>query len=140
MDLQDLDKVKKKFQKTGEALGATMTIPASDALADLKKNVPPYPPMLPNQKYKRTGILGESFETNMQPLKGGVKMFFRNTAIQKGKRYAGWVISSERFGKVGGQAKIHQGRWYTMQKYTQSKIKDVLKFFDEWVKEILSQP
>lgn len=140
IQVQDLDRVRKKFEKTGEVLGSQMTIPASQALDLLKKNVPPYPPELPQQKYKRTGILGNSFETQMQPIKPGVKMFFRNTAIQRGKRYSPWVISSEKFGDAGPQAKIHQGRWYTMQKYTQSKVTDIVRIFSEWVKLILSQP
>ena len=140
INIQDLDKVAARFKKTGDALGATMTIPATEAMADLKRGVPPYPPMLPRQKYKRTGILGASFETDIKPLQRGVTMRFSNNAIQKGKRYAGWVISTERFGKVGPQAQIHQGRWYTMQKYTQGKIPDILKIFHAWVKTILSNP
>lgn len=140
MQIQDLDRVAKKFEKTGEVLGSQMTIPASQALDMLKKNVPPYPPELPNQIYKRTGILGNSFETQMQPLKRGVTMKFRNTATQRGKKYPAWVISSEKFGNAGPQAKIHRGRWYTMQKYTQSKVTDIVRIFSEWVKLILSQP
>lgn len=61
-------------------------------IADVK----PYPPMLPNQKYVRTGHLGDSWEWNINsPLEAEVG----NVAV-----YAGWVQGVE-------QAGIHEGRW-----------------------------
>lgn len=62
----------------------------------------PYPPMLPNQKYKRTGILGKRFRAQHRG-KG-------QWAVINRVPYAVWVI------KKGMQnRKYHLGRWWTLE-------------------------
>ena len=65
-------------------------------LRGIHYDIKPYPPMLPKQKYKRTGHLGNSWEYEvLNP---------RAAEIGNVARYAGYVQGVE-------QAAIHTGRW-----------------------------
>ena len=62
----------------------------------------PYPPMLPNQKYKRTGKLGRAFRAQRRG-RGSWAVINRTS-------YAVYVI------KKGYQnRKYHEGRWWTIE-------------------------
>lgn len=88
---------------------ATAKIVGLEHLIKARKAITVYPPMLPNQKYVRTGIYGRSW------------MIFKNKdgyllsglAVQRGRAYEKYVA-----GDLEGnwQAGIHQGRWKMSQK------------------------
>lgn len=73
-----------------------------------------YPPELPNQDYRRTGILkARWFVVKLSP----GKYQFENRARQKGRFYPIYVLGNE-YGdrrnavKNNRQALIHKGRWW----------------------------
>lgn len=59
----------------------------------------PYPAELPNQKYKRTGLLSASFTTTQEKLG---RHLMNNEAPGRT-----WAIGQP-------QARVHKGRWWTM--------------------------
>jgi len=65
-----------------------------------------YPPPLPNQTYRRTGIYGAS--VTVTPLGGQVGYSLSMTAKHKGKAISSYV-GGDKMGN--GQARVHIGRW-----------------------------
>lgn len=110
---------------------------ANTVIEHLKSNVPPYPPEVPGQRYVRTGLLGRSFRTDVHPMLNLISMKLSNVATQKGRYYPPWVISKERIGQAGPQARVHQGRWYTLQEYAKGKMDYVKQEFEAWINSIL---
>ena len=65
-----------------------------------------YPPERPNQVYVRTGRFGRSWKYLAL---GNSAHMIRNNATFEGITYASFVVGN---GNGGGQAKIHEGRWW----------------------------
>lgn len=84
----------------------------------------PYPPMLPNQKYIRTGELGRQFHY-FRPAPGvhGVKNTRKNAVwvIWRGMQNRQW----------------HLGRWWTFQGQIEDKLPDLLKELERKADELL---
>lgn len=81
--------------------GATMDWAQGRALPALRRQ--PYPPTRPNQRYRRTGLLGRSWEAGSE----GDLLVIRNT-----RPGATFVVGD---GQGGGQAWMHLGRWWTAE-------------------------
>lgn len=64
----------------------------------------PYPPIVPMQRYKRTGILANSWR--QEKIRPG-HWLISNIARQKNRQYAEYVV-----GSADDQAKVHRGRWW----------------------------
>ena len=94
--------------------------------------VPPYPAAPAGSTYKRTGTLGRSINTKVKTMGSNVI-----GTIGSSTPYAPWVISSEKVpGKGGPQARVHKGRWYTLQGVVEKAQKAVNKFFEDMVKRL----
>lgn len=81
-----------------------------------------YPPKLPNQKYKRTGLLGRRWEAKRQ--KPGIWSVINRAKQPKGKPYARYVVGDER---GQHQAHIHQGRWWIAREVLEGNTADLTK-------------
>jgi len=83
--------------------------------------------------YKRTGNMVAGINTDVKTMGSNV-IGLIGTPIS----YAPWVISSEKIpGKGGPQARVHKGRWYTLQAHVKKYQKDINKFFEDLVKRLI---
>jgi hypothetical protein len=101
--------------------------------------VPPYPPPPQDSGYRRTGTLGRSLGVGYgggktgKPSIYGIKGGGRNIEGRFGTNleYAPYVIDAQR------QAKIHKGRWWTMDTIKQKAEAKIKKIWEDMVKFIL---
>jgi hypothetical protein len=109
----DLSVELKNFSKTGLRFQRVLAQRAAIAQEELNKfgetavqklAAEAYPAQLPNQKYVRTFLLRNRFQWKARPLQKSGRILLSNTAPNR--RFA--------IGKKS-QARIHQGRWWTMQ-------------------------
>lgn len=89
----------------------------------------PYPPKRPNQRYKRTGTLANSWRAVRLPDGATIT----NTAKQRGRGYARYVIGDT---KGDGQAWMHAGRWWKARSIIDEAIPEMRA---ELAKEILKE-
>ena len=141
IEVEGLDEIKKRFEqfpnKYRDALRATL----GASLLKIWENVPPYPEANPDSTYTRTGTLGRSLGTN----EGGgasaggpkpdiyeVKMGAQMSSATFGTRldYAPHVIGTHT------QAKVHQGRWWTMLTIAKKAIPGIQKLFNRFVERL----
>lgn len=79
-----------------------------------------YPPELPNQRYRRTGIYGRSFKLE-KVATGKIAVRIISDAVQKGRHYTVYVGGNA----LGlGQARIHQGRWAVIAKVVDRMVSE----------------
>ena len=95
--------------------------------------VPAYPAPPVGSTYKRTGTLGRSINTKVITMGSDVVGL-----IGSPTPYAPWVISDEAAGGAGPQAKVHKGRWYTLQGVVKKAQDAVNKIFEDMVKRLTS--
>lgn len=88
---------------------------AKAARRDLKAE--PYPPMLPGQKYRRTGLTANSFFARR--VRPGWWMVGNSAPRRE------YVIDEEM------QARIHRGRWYTIQEFMRQRMGDITEALGE---------
>ena len=152
--VRGLDKAQARFARMGTTIQAEMLAATMEAVLYVQSQIPGYPPprhavtesalkvvrfvtktgeivrfKARRKEYKRTGILGASINSmageapgalsRVEPLGSGVKGVV-GTSI----KYGPYVISNKR------QARIHQGRWWTLQDVfvkAQSGIADIYR-------------
>lgn len=73
-----------------------------------QKRIINYPPELPMQKYKRTGIYGRSWRAEATRSARNVGARLTGNAVQRGRAYTKYVGGNAQGGE---QAGIHAGRW-----------------------------
>lgn len=112
---------------------AVMTKTTEAALLTIQEHVPSYPPELPNQRYRRTGMTGRSLGVGQS---GGVVGPPDIKTVKKvgatgyegtfGTRlsYAAEVIGD------GTQKPIHRGRWWTMKTVAQRATAKVIRVYE----------
>jgi len=102
-------------------------------LESVVKDAQNYPPPLPSQKYKRT----YTFRGSWALRKNGMMSFIvQNTAIQKGRYYAHYVMGD---GDGKGQAKIHKGRWRVFRKDIEKTLAPLMKDIDLSIQNLASK-
>lgn len=83
-----------------------------------KARIVNYPPELPNQRYVRTGIFGDSWEVSRVPrgwkIEGDARQFGRGYTV---------FVTGDAFGL--GQASIHQGRWERARKAVAEEVREL---------------
>ena len=84
--------------------------PVTGAAISLKATMSTYPAPPPNSTYDRFGTLGRKWTFRIKILTKRVTATVGNNTV-----YGPWVVSSEKINTVGPQAKIHKGRWTTIQ-------------------------
>ncbi len=93
----------------------------------------PYPPKVPNQKYKRTGRLGRSWRA-MNPRPGVWTIL--NKANQGRGEYAHFVVGN----KVGdGQAFMHRGRWWKAREIIEEDTPTLTQALSEEINKIINE-
>jgi len=133
-EINGLDKTLAHLDRIGEipaAMGDTM----KEAVLYVHSQVPPYPAPPPASTYRRTGTLGRTV-TTMQGSEpsalsrvevstlGGIVVGVIGTRLE----YAPFVISE------GNQAKVHAGRWWTLQGVVKSSWSGIVDIFRKMVK------
>ena len=106
IELKGFSKTTLRWQKTlaQRAAIAQEELNKFGEMAVQKLAAETYPAQLPNQKYVRTFLLRNRFQWKARPLQKAGRILLSNTAPRR--RFA--------IGKKS-QARIHQGRWWTMQ-------------------------
>jgi hypothetical protein len=122
-----------RMAKYPKELDAAMQKATTAALLVVQENVPPYPPTLPNQKYRRTGTLGRSLGVGMNsgivgtPDIRTVKKV--GTTGYEGTFGSNLSYAAEVIGE-GTQKPIHRGRWWTMKTVAQRAVSKVIRVYE----------
>lgn len=141
-----------KIDGLAEALRRFETIPAKvnsnmrslmdKSMRVLLENVLPYPPKPEGSKYIRTGLLGKSIGAS-----GAKPTIYSITGAGADIRGAfGTKLSYAKYviGEPGdpaylpGQARVHQGRWWTMGTIKSNSEAKIAKIWDTFIKVLLS--
>lgn len=128
VDIDGDEALAKAFDKMVRLYSSSISKGMTRAILFVHSQIPGYPPTPPSSTYKRTGTLGRSV-TSLQGSAPGalsrVKSFGDQITgiVGSNIKYAKYVISK------GDQAKVHIGRWYTLQaivEENQGGIKSIL--------------
>lgn len=120
------DRLEKMRAQYPDGIRRTM----AEAIYYVHSTVPPYPSKPEGSTYRRTGTLGRSINTEVRSV--GTEMI---AAIGTNVVYAPWVISSEPVAgppAAGPQARVHVGRWWTLQKVVENargKVDEIISRF-----------
>lgn len=82
--------------------------------------------------YRRTGTIGRTNFGEVRKLGNDIAGVIGNNTV-----YAPWVISSEKIGNRGPQAKFHKG-WYTLQGVVQKAKDGIIKIYEDWIEGLLN--
>jgi hypothetical protein len=96
------------------------------ALLYLLGQVPPYPAPSPTSTYRRTGQLGRSITTRVEPGDDSIVGFI-GTNIE----YAQYVIDKDE------QAWMHKGRWWNLQDVVENNLDKVTEYINEAIREAI---
>ena len=124
--VKNLEAVTRKLDnlESGEYLRGVANAGADLLRAGMRK----YPPPPPDSTYRRTGTLGKSWTKKVTGDKSGwlaVVGTFLN--------YAPYVQDEAR------QAKVHQGRWQTIQSVASEKRDEIFKFVRKAIRSWLAK-
>lgn len=124
-----LDQLKAKIDKM--IVNATPEIERATrkALLYMHGQLPPYPAPRPGQTYTRTGTLGRKITTEVRTLSASEVQGLIGTNV----KYAPWVISNAAIGKVGPQAWMHKGRWWTLQEEVAKQRSKMIEIYKDAV-------
>jgi hypothetical protein len=118
IEVRGLTELIQRMQQYPQKLAAVVKTGMDATLAALWESVPPYPASPPDSTYRRTGTLGRTLGSSFSGGKsGGEPSIYSTRSLGAGNiegrfgtnlDYAPYVIGD------GTQAKVHQGRWWTM--------------------------
>lgn len=126
VNIVGLDLLIAKLTRIGYTLENGMGAPMRDSQEVLKTNTPPYPPPPPGSTYVRTYKLRDSIHYSVQPLGSTVVM-----TMSVGVEYGPYVVGEKT------QARIHKGRWWTVEKVVRDSRNDIVRVFEEWVRKFM---
>jgi hypothetical protein len=104
------------------------------AVLYVHSTVPKYPAQPEGTRYRRTGTLGREITTEVRSVGSDVVGVIGSPTV-----YAPWVISAEEIGGIGPQAKVHQGRWWTLQGVVERAKEAVVKIYLTSLQELLKK-
>jgi hypothetical protein len=121
IEIGGLDGLIARIRKAGADLMPTMRRAMSESMFYVHSKVPPYPAPPAGSTYRRTGTLGRSIGVEVRSLGSEVVGVIGTPIV-----YAPYVISSAmtQDGR-GPQARVHEGRWWTLQKVVFNAIDEV---------------
>lgn len=111
----------------------------NDALMFLQGQIPEYPDAIPDSRYKRTGLLGRRWTTEVENTPVSVIGTIGNNTP-----YAPWVVGPDYPGLVINgremyQSKVHADRWWQFIDLIETNESDAWKeFSDTFWKEFLT--
>lgn len=127
IEIRGLEELVKKLGGISEGLKREMEEGMDEAIKYVRQEVPGYPPAIPNSRYVRTRVLGNSLTTEVRSLGSEVVGVLGTETI-----YGPYVIGEER------QARVHRGRWYTLQAVLRSAKDGIIRIFEERVQRMLN--
>lgn len=122
---------KRRLGQVADRIGPGMEGATRKAVLYVHSQVPPYPEANAGSTYRRTGTLGRTITTEVRGL-GAMSVGVIGTPTV----YAPHVISDRQVGKRGPQTWFH-ARWWTLQGVARKAYGQVLKFYNEALREIL---
>lgn len=122
----EINEARRYFALLNARMKPTIKIAAQKAVDYVHSQVPPYPPTLANQRYRRTGRLGRSITTDVRVLGADVV-----GTIGTNVRYAPDVIG------LGKQKPIHENRWWTLEKVVSDNKTRAIEIFEEQLENLL---
>lgn len=132
VEYEGLDEIIERMQRFPRRWHDSLNKTLYAVLFKIWEYVPPYPPPPKTSRYIRTGTLGRSLGSGFRGGRSGMapgifekKIGSRFFSATFGTRleYAPYVIGEE-------QAKVHQGRWWTMAKLAKDATRPVLGLFE----------
>lgn len=135
IEIRGLDRVRRKLERMKQSIRPQMEKATREAIHYVHSQVPAYPPPPPTSTYRRTGTLGRSVTvfqhhapgalSRVEPLGDEVRGVI-GTAIE----YAPDVIDERH------QARMHKGRWYTLQRVVRQATVGIKRIYEKMVREL----
>lgn len=138
VEVQGLNEFIAEMERMGRETGPALETAMELSMERLQELRPPYPATRPGQRYERTLTLGKSFATAVSSVGNDVV-----GAIGTNLVYAPWVVSTEAVetpkGLAGPQAWMHEGRWWTLQKFVAENVSEVGKQFEKAIAKMIGR-
>lgn len=128
LDPQGFDELVDALEKLERDAIAEMRGPMQQAMLYLWQQLPPYPPPLPDSRYRRRGSggLAGSYSTDVRTTSTEVV-----GVIGAGIAYAPYVIG------LADQAAIHQDRWWTLDEVVEEHVDGAVEILEKGIDDIL---
>ena len=120
VDASAIEMFHHRFSKLQADFPGALKKATQEATTALKDSIPPYPPIPPGSRYKRTGRLGKSFKVSVDAIGTQVVGHIQS----RGVVYAPYVIDEKR------QAWMHKGRWWTLQEVLSGNTSKLLAYYN----------
>ena len=128
-----IDELIKRMDKYPEKVHALMDVAMRATLLTTHENVMPYPAAKPDSTYRRTGTLGRTLGSDTLGGVVGAPEIFEVRSMGSNfeghfgtnLEYAPYVIGDTT------QAKIHQGRWWTLSKVVEKAMPKIERIWKQ---------
>jgi hypothetical protein len=138
IEVKGLAELRTRFQKMPDRFNKGLRKTLDASLVILHENVPKYPAPPPDSTYIRTATLGRTLGVSMAGTKAGspdiytVKPAGGYQVATFGTRlnYAPYVIGERE------QAKVHQGRWWTLLTVAKRSTRQITQAFEAFAKAL----
>ena len=124
--IEGLDELIAKFKHIEGNVKPALVKAMDRSMKHVHSSVPPYPAPPPTSTYVRTELLGRSIGTEVKSLGAAIVGTIGTPTV-----YAPFVISK------GEQAKVHRGRWWTLQQVVIDASDEILGFFQAALQKLL---
>lgn len=131
IEIRGLDGVRRELEKVRKGILETEKKAMEAGMGTMLRGVPAYPEKPEGSRYRRTGTLGRRIGTRVNVVGNEVV-----GAIGTNTVYAPWVISEEAVGERGPQARVHRGRWWTLQGVVRENAEEVVRVTREWLERL----
>lgn len=129
---ESLDKLIRKADAIRNNFSEYMRRATLESANYVHSQVPDYPAPPPGSTYRRTGTLGRSITTRVEKLGRNWAGYIGTNVV-----YAPWVISSSKVGSRGPQARVHIGRWFTLQQLVKSSGEAIYRIYRRYIKDLI---
>lgn len=133
--IEGLDELRRKWGGSEASFKSAFRTAMDRSVKYVHEEIPPYPAPPAGSTYTRTMQLDRSIGTEVR----SVGSDFIGT-IGTNLIYAPYVISTEKVDARGPQAKVHRGRWWTLQGVLEKAKGQVQRIFtqtfEQWVKKL----
>lgn len=130
--VRGLDQLNRKLDGITRDVQPALRKATEKAVLYAHGQVPEYPAPPDGSTYRRTGTLGREIGTEVRGLGKEIVGVLGTTTV-----YAPWVISSEAIGNRGPQAKVHKGRWYTLQGVVIKAKDGIVKIYERAIHDLI---
>lgn len=131
--IKGMDELNRKLGRIGRDIRPELRRTTDRAVKYVHGTIPSYPAPPATSTYRRTGTLGRANTTEVREIGNEIVGVIGNNTV-----YAPWVISKEEAAGAGPQAKVHQGRWYTLQQVVADAKAAVIGLYEQMVRDLLN--